>query len=323
MISYYCERFWEVIYTVIAIILITLGILLFWFFSSLLFFYFACYQYRIPDKDTACGGHSIPDDSMKALRNAQAWLDGQRTEEIFIRSVDGLSLYGQLIEQKDAKGTVIFFHGYHSSCRRDIVIQCKEAFLAGYNVLLPTHRGHGKSEGKYITFGAKEKLDVRAWSEYITKRYADLPIALMGLSMGGSSVMFASALELPSEVKCIINDCGFSKPSSISAHTLFFKRFILPYPSVSFMDVWARLLAKFSFYSDSSYRALKKNTRPMLLIHGELDRFVPTNMSRRNALANPELTELMTVPNAKHAQAVYYDMDGYIKKFIDFLDKNM
>ena len=308
---------------ILGIVLIAVTVLVLWFFSSLLFFYFACYQYRVPDKDTACGGHDIPTDSMEALRNAQAWLDSQKSEEIYIKSDDGLLLYGELIEQKSPKGTVIFFHGYHSSCRRDIVIQCKQAFISGYNVLLTTHRGHGKSEGRYITFGSKEKLDVLAWSEYITKRFDNSPIALMGLSMGSSSVMFASALKLPPSVKCIVNDCGFSKPSSISAHTLFFKRFILPYPSVSFMDIWARLLAKFSFYSDSSYKALKKNTRPMLLIHGERDRFVPTNMSRKNALIKPELTELLIVPSAKHAQSVYFDMDGYIKKFIGFLDKNM
>ncbi|MBE6668001.1 MAG: alpha/beta hydrolase [Ruminococcaceae bacterium] len=308
---------------ILNIVLITAAVLVIWFFSSLLFFYLACSQYRVPDKSTACGGHDVPERAVKALREAQIWLDQQNPEQIYIKSHDGLSLYGELIEQPSAKGNVIFFHGYHSSCRRDIVIQCKEAFAAGYNVLLATHRGHGKSEGRYITFGAKEKLDVRAWSEYITKRFEHLSIALMGLSMGGSSVMFASALDLPPSVKCIVNDCGFSKPSSISAHTLFFKRFILPYPSVSFMDIWARLLAKFSFYSDSSYRSLKKNTRPLLIIHGERDRFVPTNMSRRNALIKPELTELLTVSNARHAQAVYFNTDGYIKNFIGFLDKNM
>ena len=60
---------------ILGIVLIAVTVLVLWFFSSLLFFYFACYQYRVPDKDTACGGHDIPTDSMNALRNAQAWLD--------------------------------------------------------------------------------------------------------------------------------------------------------------------------------------------------------------------------------------------------------
>jgi predicted acyl esterase len=35
---------------------------------------------------------------------------------------------------------------------------------AGYAVLLPDSRGHGASEGQYVTYGLLEKYDVIAWS---------------------------------------------------------------------------------------------------------------------------------------------------------------
>jgi hypothetical protein len=38
---------------------------------------------------------------------------------------------------------------------------------AGYAVLLPDSRGHGASEGQYVTYGLLEKYDVIAWSDWL------------------------------------------------------------------------------------------------------------------------------------------------------------
>ena len=51
----------------------------------------------------------------------------------------------------------------------------------------------GESEGKYITFGAKEKWDVQRWAIYVSERNKEkLPIYLYGQSMGASAVLMAS-----------------------------------------------------------------------------------------------------------------------------------
>ena len=60
-----------------------------------------------------------------------------------------------------------------------------------------------------------------------------------------------------------------------------------------------------------------------MLIHGDSDAYVPTEMSRKNALVHPELTELYIVEGAKHAQAVYFETDEYLRRQVDFLRKNM
>ncbi|MBQ8849145.1 MAG: alpha/beta hydrolase [Clostridia bacterium] len=310
-----------VIFSVIVIL-----ILLFWFT-----FGYVCFssanrrrKSRISERNDFCGGGDIPEASKRKLKECRNWIDESRYEPIYITSKDGKRLFSKLIAQDgEAKGTVIFVHGYHSSARRDLAIQAKSAYDGGYNILLICHRAHGISEGKYICFGAKERWDVLLWTEYINNRFPSLPIALFGLSMGAATVMMASELSLPESVACILADCGFTSPREIIGNTLRYKHKIIIYPTIFFMNFWSILLAKFNYNEISTLKTLTNNTRPLLLIHGERDAYVPTEMSRRNAEVRPELTELFTVPEAKHAQAVYFDTDGYVKKELEFLDRNM
>ena len=202
-------------------------------------------------------------------------------------------------------------------------IQSKGIFDDGYDILLVSQRGHGKSGGQFLTFGIKERRDALSWSKYAAHRFPDTPIALMGLSMGGATVAMASELALPDSVKCIIDDCGFTSPFAITKNTIANTAHIPPYPTIWFMEMCCILIGGFSLYRISVPRALEKNTRPLLIIHGELDRYVPTEMSLKNASIKPDITELVIVPSAKHAQSVYYDRDGYIRAVTDFLSKHL
>lgn len=300
--------------------------LLFWFWFGHFCFFNACYRRRsrIYERNDFCGGGEIGEDTKQRVRECRKWIDGADFEPIYLTSKDGLRLYAKLITHREGVlGTVIFVHGYHSSVRRDLAVQVKTAYDEGYNVLMIFHRSHGPSEGKYICFGAKERYDVLLWTEYIAERFEGMPIALFGLSMGAATVMMSSALELPENVRCLIADCGFTSPREIIANTLRYKHKIMVYPTIFFMNFWGILLAKFNFKEVSTLKTLKKNTRPLLLIHGDSDAYVPTEMSRKNALVHPELTELYIVEGAKHAQAVYFETDEYLHRQVDFLRKNM
>ena len=301
-------------------------ILTFWFIFGYICFSNACARRksRIAERNDFCGGKNIPEDTKRRIRECRQWLDGLEYEAVCIDSTDGLRLCGRLFLQKDKpKGTVIFVHGYHSSVRRDLALQVRCAYDEGYNILMIYHRSHGRSEGRYICFGARERYDLLLWAEYVANRFKSLPIALFGLSMGAATVMMSAALKLPAEVKCLIADCGFTSPREIIANTLRYKHKIIVYPTIFFMNFWSIVLAKFNFNEVSTLDTLKRNTRPILLIHGEEDAYVPTEMSRKNALVCPELTELYTVPSAKHAQAVYFDTEEYLSRERTFLNENM
>ena len=280
---------------------------------------------RIIERNDLCGGggRALPSGTLEFVRGCRYRLDEMSSEIVYITSDDGLRLCGRLIEHTEARGLVIFAHGYHSSCRRDLAVQIKAVYDAGFSVLTIYQRAHGLSEGKYITFGIKERYDVLRWSEYAAARYPDLPIALFGLSMGGATVMMTSDLPLPRSVRCVISDCGFTSPREIISNTLRYKRKIIVYPTIWFMEFWAHILAKFRYRDASAIDALSSSRLPVLIIHGEEDRYVPTEMSLRNAEAAGERAELFTVPVAKHGQSVYFDPDGYCQRVRDFLEKHI
>jgi len=61
---------------------------------------------------------------------------------------------------------------------------------------------------------------------------------------------------------------------------------------------------------------------PILILHGEEDRFVPCEMSREICLANP-LVELVTFPGAGHGLSFVTDRAEYEKVVKAFLEKNL
>jgi len=60
---------------------------------------------------------------------------------------------------------------------------------------------------------------------------------------------------------------------------------------------------------------------PILLIHGEADRFVPCELSRQIAEANPEMIEFHTFPGAGHGVSYLADTERYTKLVRDFCEK--
>ena len=78
-------------------------------------------------------------------------------QRIFIEARDGITLAGKYYHFKDKAPLILFFHGYHGTALRDGNGILLYAQKAGYNALLVDQRGHGKSSGKAITFGIKER----------------------------------------------------------------------------------------------------------------------------------------------------------------------
>ena len=97
----------------------------------------------------------------------QEWLKEHQEQELKeIRSKDGLTLRAAYIPRENAKGTIICMHGYHSTNDIEFVPEVRFLWNLGYSILLPWQRSHGKSEGRYITYGVKERHDLKRWILY-------------------------------------------------------------------------------------------------------------------------------------------------------------
>ena len=66
-----------------------------------------------------------------------------------------------------------------------------------------------------------------------------------------------------------------------------------------------------------------KHTRvPILLIHGEADEFVPSEMSAQIQRANPDMVERHTFPGAVHGVSYFSDPDRYVAISRDFIRRH-
>lgn len=244
-------------------------------------------------------------------------------QRVSTRSADNLLLQGRYYHAGDGYPVAICFHGYRSLPTKDFFGALKSLPPLKFNILAVEQRAHCGSEGKTITFGIKEKYDCIQWIKYVNQRFgADTPILLYGVSMGAATVLLASGSGLLTKnVKCVIADCPYSSPRAIIRKVTGDMGFPvrLAYPLVCLS---AGIFGSFWIGKESCTDAAKRSPVPILLIHGEKDDFVPTDMSREIAADNPSV-QLLTVPEATHAISYMINEDLYMNTVKEFLSKNM
>lgn len=245
------------------------------------------------------------------------------SQEVQIQSYDGLKLSGVWVPAENPKGTILLAHGYRSSKMVDFSLAFGMYHALGMNILIPDQRTHGKSEGKYITFGVKESRDMQSWISYHNKTFGEIPLILSGLSMGASTMLYLADQDLPENVKGIIADCGFTSPREI-IKSVFHSVIHLPAaPTLWVTDLFARLFAGFSLTEKDTRRTLENSKLPVLLVHGVDDGFVPCEMTRQAYAACKEPKELLLVDGADHGVSFLVDKDRYVKTVIAFLEKHL
>ena len=242
-------------------------------------------------------------------------------QPVYIESYDGNRLRGRLYDAPDGAPVAICVHGWRGTPMRDFSGGAKMLLDAGFRVLLIEQRSQGWSEGHCITFGAKERLDVQRWAQWAAREFGpDCRIMLFGISMGAASVLLASGLELPEQVRGVVADCPFSNGRDILMRTAMQSGVPKPFAGV-LADLSSRLWGWFDLKQTDVREAVKKTRVPVLLIHGEADDFVPPEMSAEILSYNPTIMERHTFPGASHGISFVIDPERYKKLVLDFAER--
>lgn len=184
----------------------------------------------------------------------------------------------------------------------------------GYNVLMPYTRGQNSSDGEFLTFGYKDKQD---WINWINKIDAlngkNSEVILYGQSLGADDALETAAQKsLPSSVKAVIADCGYSTVPSLlkslysgvatSLNNLTSKIGwqlngsipLVPYDQ--FLNAFNginQLLQGFSLDDVSGISAVQNSTLPTLFIATADDTFIPdTETETMYHLSNSQFKQL-------------------------------
>ena len=265
---------------------------------------------------------------LKAFRDELAegrnWFLAQERETLTMRSFDGLTLYADYLPCENARGTLVLMHGFHSSGLNDFACVFRRFHELGFNLLVPDQRSMNRSEGKYITFGVRERFDCRGWVELIDRRpeVAARPIILDGISMGCSTVLMALGLELPENVTGVIGDCGYTTPAAIFRHVLRHHFHLPAFPLIPISAAMTKLIAGFGINECSTLDAVRKNSIPVLFVHGGSDDFVPTYMSVENYEACASEKTLFIAEGAGHGMSYLIKRDECEKLLGEFFGKH-
>ena len=250
--------------------------------------------------------------------------EGCECETVEITSSrDGIKLVGRYYKFSDSPVLNIFFHGYRGTALRDGCGGFEMSKNAGFNVLLVDQRANGLSGGNAITFGIMERHDCRDWVNYAVGRFGeDVKIVLSGVSLGAATVLMASGLEMPTNVKCIIADCGFSSPKEIICKVAHEQGYPekLCYP---ILKACCMIRSGFDLDETSALEAVSKTKIPILIIHGDDDRYVPCEMGNRIYDACKSEKEIVIIHGAPHAASYVVDKNAYTEAALGFIEKHL
>ncbi len=183
---------------------------------------------------------------------------------------------------------------------------------AGYHVMVFDLNGFGESTSTTMDF----PLDVLAAGQALQAQYPDLPVAVLGASMGAA--MSVCALAQPDHpFKAAVLESAF--PTLLH----FWSRYPVPRLGI-------RL-------SQMVYPAGELRLRPthaaenlvgspaMLMIYGDADEFTPVKDGKLlwQALKHRTRTEFWQVPGASHTHAYAAQPTEYAQKVVGFLDAHL
>ena len=251
-------------------------------------------------------------------------LESRTFERVEITSHDGLRLRGRIFsppagECPEGLVVEIIFNGWRGSSYRDGCGACHTSRGFHHYALLVDQRAHGDSEGNVITFGIQEKYDCRAWVEFAVARFGpSVKILLKGVSMGAATVIMASSLDLPANVRGIVADCAFSSPEAI-IRKVCRDMGISDRLGFPFIRLAARVFGGFSIRNGGAVEAVRHTKIPLFLAHGVADDFVPFEMGGEifAACASPDKV-FFRVEEAGHGLAFFYDRARYEQAAMEF-----
>ena len=306
-----------------AIVLISFAVLFaLWVFG---FGYFAYRKtfYNNPKKRVADPYRHVKDDGSEESEFSKRLIDEiikrPCSENIYVVAEDGVKLHARLYMQNENAQFALMMHGYRSTPMLDFSGVGALAMELGLNVILPDQRACGLSEGRTISFGHYESLDTLRWIDYIGERWGkDREIVLFGVSLGAGTVIMTAGRGVSENVKGVVADCPFSSAKKIVMKVMRDRG--IPAFLYSTLRLGTIIYGGFDPNKSDPVSYAKNIKVPLMLVHGEDDRFVPPEMSREIYEACPT-ARMYTFPLARHGTSYVKDAQRYKKITVDFLSE--
>lgn len=251
------------------------------------------------------------------------WLES-KAEKVTMKNSDGKNLSGLLLKNNDTSHSYIIICHSMTSNSRDMALYAHHFYDLGFNVLLPDSRGYGDDEYNKISMGYFEKNDVLDWVNDLVKKDDNAKVFLFGVGMGGSTVLMASELELPENVKGIISDSAYSDVKALFKENIKDFYGFSSFPIVNIASLFVKATAGWDFSDVNVVDCVKNAQVPILIIHGGEDGIVPVDQSNDLYEACPvKGSDHILIRGAMHCQAQNFKSEKYWQGVDEFILVNL
>ncbi len=246
------------------------------------------------------------------------------SEDLGVKGIDDIELNGYWIKSKQdsAKGVIILVHGI-GGCKEHFLNLSKELSELGIETIIFDGRAHGKSGGKYCTYGFKEKEDISKIVDEVENRNPNFVIGIWGNSLGGAIAI--QALEFDKRIDFGIIESAFTELDKI---VYDYKKRILHGIGLKMLSDYALKrageIANFDPDKVKPVESVKNIEQPILISHGDSDKNISIEYGRelfKNLKSSDK--ELVVIEGAGHFDLFIKGGDKYKVKIIKFIEKNL
>jgi len=226
-------------------------------------------------------------------------LIGLDFEDVYIDTKDNIKINGWFIPSKNAKYTILFYHGNGGNIG-DRLGKVELFHAMGINVFIIDYRGYGRSESSPSERGTY--MDAEASYSYLVNKRGIRPeeIILYGESLGGA---VAVEVALKADIRALIVEGAFTSIRGIAREA---------YPFLSPFIISDKF---------DSLSKIGKITQPKLFIHSPTDEIVSFGLAKKlydKAVRPKQMAEISGSHNSLFLDS-REEYTSSIRKFIEDL----
>jgi alpha-beta hydrolase superfamily lysophospholipase len=234
-------------------------------------------------------------------------------QEVTFETSDGILLSGWYAAPRAGQTRVIILaHGYAGN-RTMLLPQAAVLVRAGFGVLLFDFRAHGASAGAQVTFGDRERLDVRAAVDFALAQPGVTSAAGLGFSMGAAALAGAAAAD--PRLQAVVLEAAFPDLEAEMNYQARLAGILSQLPTRLVLQQAGVRIAEVSPLRD----LCAIQPRPVLLVYGGKDTFIPPGAVGRMQAAACASTSLWLLPQAGHESAAVSDPAEFARRVVLFL----
>lgn len=245
---------------------------------------------------------------------------GLPARAVHIEGVRGLRLFAWHIPAQGDRPApaVVLLHGWGGNAST-LLPAAQALHQAGYAVLLPESRNHGRSDRDSHSSLPRFAEDMDSALNWLKTQPGVDPqrIVALGHSVGGAAALLCASRR--NDLRAVVSVGAFAHPEQVMRRWL--STWHVPYwPAGWLVNRYVESVIGERFGNIAPVATLRKVKCPVLLVHGEQDTTVPLQEARRILAQCGPADAMLLVLGGSHEG--FADMDLAMRHLCEFLDRH-